>query len=271
MRSLPNLYKQYLIAKQEEKIRVINPNTLLEERAAKILERQRAEQRHQEELAGSFEAGLVREDTEIIEEAEQVDFTEQARAEAEMILAEAKVKAEAELNQAKEDAGRIKEEARAQGMAEAKTAMQKELQEKQTALAAEYSAKKQELDQEYTQKRSHMEAELVDVILDVFNKVFHIQFDNKKHILMHLIDNAILNIEGARSFRIKVANENVQFLENHREDILERVGQGIELEFISDSSMNGNDCLIETDSGVFDCGLDTQLENLIKDIRALSL
>ena len=58
-------------------------------------------------------------------------------------------------------------------------------------------------------------------------------------------------------------------LENHREDILERVGHGIELELIADSTMDGNECLIETDSGVFDCSLGTQLENLIKDIRSL--
>ena len=31
--------------------------------------------------------------------------------------------------------------------------------------------------------------------------------------------------------------------------------------------MSGSDCMIETDSGVFDCGLDTQLKNLTKDIR----
>ena len=93
--------------------------------------------------------------------------------------------------------------------------------------------------------------------------------DNKKHILMHLINDAILNVEGDRTFRIKVADSNVLFLENHREDILERVGHGIELEFIADSSMDGNDCLIETDSGVFDCSLGTQLENLIKDIKSL--
>jgi len=29
-----------------------------------------------------------------------------------------------------------------------------------------------------------MEKELVDVILNVFNKVFHIQFDDKKEILL---------------------------------------------------------------------------------------
>lgn len=86
---------------------------------------------------------------------------------------------------------------------------------------------------------------------------------------MYLIDNAIMNIEGEKQFRIKVASGNVEFLENHKEEILDRVGHDIELEMIADSTMDGNDCIIETDSGVFDCSLGAQLENLIKDIRSL--
>ena len=42
-KSLPNLYKQYFVQNQNENARVINPNAVLEARAAKILERQRAE------------------------------------------------------------------------------------------------------------------------------------------------------------------------------------------------------------------------------------
>ena len=271
---MSNLYKQYWVTNQLDNTRVINANAVLEERKAKLLERQRAEQRHQEELAKSFEAGIVREDTEVIEEIqeiEEVDYVEQAKEEAERILADAKTQAQAVLNQAYLDAQKLREEAKVQGFAEADAVMKKELQEKHTALEREYSARNRALEQDYTQKRDNMESDLVDVILEVFNKVFHIQYDNKKHILMHLINNAILNIEGDRSFRIKVAESNVLFLENHREDILGRVGQGIDLEFIADSGLNGNDCFIETDSGIFDCGLDTQLENLIKDIRSLSL
>ena len=273
-RSLSNLYKQYWVTNQPDNTRVINANAVLEERKAKLLERQLAEQRYQEELAKSFEAGIVREDTEIIEEIpeiEDVDYVEQAKEEAERILSDANTQAQTVLNQAYQDAQKLREEAKVQGFAEADVVMKKELQEKSAALEAEYSAKSRALEQDYTKKRDNMESDLVDVILEVFNKVFHIQFDSKKQILMHLINNAILNIEGDRSFRIKVADSNVLFLENHREDILERVGHGIELEFIADSSLDGNDCFIETDSGVFDCGLDTQLENLIKDIRSLSL
>lgn len=268
---MSNLYKQYWVTNQQDNTRVINANAVLEERMAKILERQRAEQLHQEELARSFEAGIVRGDTEVIEEVAEVDYVGQAKEEAERILADARKEAQAVLNQAYQDAKNLREDAKVQGYAEANVVMQKELNEKRSALEAEYLQKSNTLEQDYLKKRENMEYDLVDVILDVFNKVFHIQFDSKKHILMHLINDAILNVEGERNFRIKVAENNVLFLENHREDILERVGHGIELEFVADSGLDGNDCLIETDSGIFDCGLDTQLENLIKDIRSLSL
>ena len=271
-RSLSNLYKQYLVQNQSEKARVIDPNALLEIRAAKLLERQREEAKRQAMLAQSFEAGIIRTDTEYIEEIveeEPVDPIESAKEEAEHMLAEARAEAEQITKKAQADAMALREEYKAQGYAEGASAKEQELQALKERLETDFALNSQMLESEYTRKRDNMEAELVDVILKVFNKVFHIQFDSKKHILMHLINDAILNIEGDRNFRIKVADSNVLFLENHREDILERVGHGIELEFIADSSMDGNDCLIETDSGVFDCSLETQLENLIKDIKSL--
>ena len=155
-------------------------------------------------------------------------------------------------------------------------------------LEESYRKKQGDLDSDYRDKREHMEQDLVDVIVTVFEKVFHIQFDDKKEILirllgvevnpipvkaalsmMHLIEDAILNIEDDKRFRVKVAEDNAMFLENHKTEILDRVGHDIELEIVSDATVEGNDCTIETDSGVFNCSLGTQLENLIKDIRSL--
>ena len=269
---MSNLYKQYFVQNQPDNARVIDPNALLELRAAKLLERQREEAKRQAQLAQSFEAGIIRTDTEYIEEIveeEPVDPVETAKEEAERILLEANTQANQITKKAQMDAEALCEESKAQGYAEGASKKERELQELQERLETDFALKNQMLESEYKRKRDNMEAELVDVILEVFNKVFHIQFDSKKHILMHLINNAILNIEGDRNFRIKVADSNVLFLENHRDDILERVGHGIDLEFIADSTMDGNECLIETDSGVFDCSLETQLENLIKDIKSL--
>ena len=265
-RSLSNLYKQYFVNNQTENARVINSNELIEARLGKVLELQRAAQEANEQSEDGFAAGIIGENTEVFEE---VDPVEEAKAEAERILEEARCKADDIMNEADHKAKVLCEEARQQGYEEGTLRLQEELNQRRYELETEFLDNKRGLEDEYRSKMETMENDLVDVILEVFNKVFHIQFDNKKHILMYLIDDAILNIEGDKKFRIKVADSNVLFLENHRENILERVGHGIELEFIADSSMDGNACIIETDSGVFDCSLGTQLENLIKDIRSL--
>lgn len=266
---MSNLYKQYFVHTETENKRVINSNALIEERLAKVLELQRKEQRRAEGLNDGFSAGIIQDNTEVFEEAEEDVQAVKASEEAEKILAEAKAEAESILEAARMEAEVLRETAKNQGYEEGAAEKIAELEAVEVQNAADFETRKQDLEADYKEKMEHMEQELVDVILEVFNKVFHIQFDNKKHILMHLINDAILSIEGDKKFRIKVADSNILFLENHRENILERVGHDIELEFVADPSMIGNDCIIETDSGVFDCSLGTQLENLIKDIQSL--
>lgn len=248
---MPNLYKQYFVHNEPDKTRVINSDDIVEKRLEKMAELKRMEQKTTD--GNGFSAGIVGPDTDYVEE---IDHTAEAKKEAEKILAEAHAQAETILSQADQ---------------EGRQCLESELAAQREQLQNEYQRKQETLQDEFREKQKNMEKDLVDVILEVFNKVFHIQFDNKKHILMYLIDDAILNIEGDKKFRIKVANSNVMFLENHKEEILERVGAGIEIEIVADSSMDGNSCVIETDSGVFDCSLGVQLENLIKDIKSLCL
>ena len=49
------------------------------------------------------------------------------------------------------------------------------------------------------------------------------------------------------------------------------VGQNIQMDIVVDHTLSPGQCVIETDTGVFECGADTQIENLMKDIRALSM
>lgn len=269
---MSNLFKPWAVQTETSNARVINSNTLVAEYIEKnsvqrILPQEAAERRTE---PGEFVEGLfVDENVTVIKTEPEVDYVALAKEEAEQILADANAKATEMLNQANAQVDEIQQAAKTRGYEDGKQMLERELAELRAQLEETYRRKTETLEQDYCEKRDNMERELVDVILDVFNKVFHIQFDNKKHILMYLIDDAIMNIEGEKSFRIKVAQGNVLFLENHKEEILDRVGHDIELEILEDSTMDGNDCIIETDSGVFDCSLDVQLENLIKDIRSL--
>lgn len=42
------------------------------------------------------------------------------------------------------------------------------------------------------------------------------------------------------------------------------------LEVVEDITLHKNECMIETDGGVFDCGLGTQLDELTKRLKLLS-
>ena len=262
-RSLSNLYKQWFVQTDSEKTRVINSNAIIAERMDKpVLTAQNPQAKNREYVDGFAEGIVAENEGNVIKAEPEVDYVAQAKEEAERILAEAKKQAESVVAQAREEADSIEKAARSKGYQDGKEQLNQELDTLRGQL--------EESDRDYNDRRKHMEKDLVDVITTVFERVFHIQFADKKDILMHLIEDAILNIEDDKRFRVKVAETNVLFLEHHKEEILDRVGHDIELEILADSTMEGNDCIIETDSGVFNCSLGAQLENLIKDIRSLS-
>lgn len=264
---MSNLYKQWFVQTDNANTRVINSDAIMVERMEKNAYQVLKEQ---PQTKDGFAEGIVAGDAAKVIKAEpETDFLAQTKEEIDQLLADARGKAEEILAQAREEAQEIEETAKNKGYQDGREQIDRELGELQSQLEDSYRKKLNNLDTEYAAKRADMENDLVDVILSVFNKVFHIQFDDKKHILMHLIDDAILNIEGEKRFRVKVSESNVSFLENHKEEMLDRVGHDIELEILADSTMEGNACIIETDSGVFDCSLGAQLENLIKDIRSL--
>ena len=148
--------------------------------------------------------------------------------------------------------------------------------EKEAALEAEYREKeqgletrKQELESQYEKNVNAMEGDIVDAVIQVFDKVFHIQFENKREILYSLVKNVLMDIEVGDEIRIHVNEANREIIEAHMDEIREIVGQKVSIEFVHDAKMQDDQCKIETSFGVFDCGIDTQLENLLKDIKSL--
>ena len=253
----------------KESVRVMDYNSLIEEKLAELAKQQNADADPEDNEFRSLDAvaeEVVREDPEEVlqkakEEAEAI--LSQAKEEAQQMLSDAKVQSEELFNQAKETGAQEGYEA---GYAQIK----EELETEYTKRQEELEQLKQRLLEEHNQKLQDLEPKLLDVILTVVERVFHIQFKDKKEILLYLIGNTIANIEGCKSFRIRVGNEQKSFLEYHKDEILDRIGHDMSIEIVSDLSLEGSQCIIETDTGIFDCILGVQLENLIKDLRSLS-
>ena len=206
------------------------------------------------------------------EEAEEafVDM-EAIQAQADEMIANAREEAEAIVAEAQEQAEALRSHYEEEGK---KTGYQEGLAEAMNEFNAkknELELERQQLQAEFDEKERAMESELVDVITEVMERFFMVQFSNKKDLLLHLIDNALINIENSREFLIKVNDENFDFLNQYKSQLQEKVGNDLQLDIIRDPVLDIHQCLIETDGGVFDCSLDVELDNLVKDLKSLSM
>ena len=205
-------------------------------------------------------------------------ITKEAEEEAEQIIKRAEAQAEVVKQLAQEEADKMREEAYDKGKDEgynagyAEGAQRAGLME-QAVRKREASVKEHEqaLIAEYNKKLNDAEPELVDTLTHIYEHVFHVSFSEDREIIIHLLDSALRKTEGGRDFIVHVGKEDYPFISMQKKVLLQCIPtQNSTLEIIEDLTLKQNQCLIETDGGIFDCSLETQLTELGKKLRLLS-
>ncbi len=285
---MSNLLKGFTVPRSNDDKRVIDCNAMVSEMLSKI--KNTAE--NSEFNEDGFNPGLnplgvseVLGDDEHIIGAEQAEDTEKSEpdrsAKKEIIIAEAQAEADAIVEKANEDARviisqaqaeaeSIRNKAREQGMAEGASKAAEEAKVELSRKQQELEQTKQALISEYEKKEQEMEPALVDTILKIFSEITRAIAMDKRDMILTLVNNVMVGGEASRNFVIRVCNEDAIFLKENKEKIIGAVRKDIHIEIVTDPSMKRNECLIDTDTGVYDCSLDIQLENLINDIKILS-
>ena len=193
-----------------------------------------------------------------------------AKEEAEALLAEAGTKADAILADAEGQAAGIREnamnEGREEGFQQGTAEAMANLENEKQLLQDE----REQMHQEYLAKEEEMERSLVDVISRVLEKVFRVEFGADREVIFHLIDQAMSHTEGSNELQIRANEENAAYIRERLDTFKSRLGDDVQLDLITDPLMRDGECLIETDGGMFDCGFDTELKNLMNKIRMLA-
>ncbi len=225
--------------------------------------------------------GLLAEDDaetsgNVIKASEEVDMAvEQARADAEQILAQAKEKAEAERQavlsaaQAQINSERAKavEQGKAQGYAEGRQKADEEL----ARTKQEFRSKAVALEEEYERLLEGAEIEMIDALTGIYEHLFQVELSSYRGLLLNLLTAALRKIEGGRDFLVHVSSEDYPYVSMEKKQLVAALASpGATLELIEDITLKKNECMIETDSGIFDCGLGAQLEELGRKLRLLS-
>lgn len=186
-------------------------------------------------------------------------IVDKARFDAANIIADAKKEAETIMNNARhEGLANGYEEGRQKGNAEIEQLKQQILKQKE------------EMEIEYNQMVENIEPELVETITELFAKITGAVSVDKKDMILTLVNSVLSGDDVSKNYIIRVSSEDVKFLRDNKSLIEQKAGKSVNIEIIEDMSLKKNQCLIDTDLGIYDASLDIQLENLINDIRILS-
>lgn len=255
-----------------DKVRVIESNSLIAEKLQLLkqskLSKDNFNDKTSEESLGNepmFTEGFESPKVELISEKEtlQQDLLEEAQE---------------EINMLKENAYNEIETMRKEAVKSGKDQGFKEGMEKAEQYLSEQKANNEILFQQqqresrtyYENKIEEIEPLLIDILSDVYEYIFQVDFKSKKELILYLIGNTLRGIEGGRDFLVHISREDYSFVVSKRETLLTGLTANTTVEYIEDATLSQAECFIEAEGGIYDCSLDTQLEELKKQLKLLS-
>lgn len=277
-----NLYKSGWVTVQETDTRIIDNNALLEEKlsAARSAAGAPGGEEALPEEEG-FEEGLDAEQVNALFSSDEGAAAGGLQAQRDALLKEIE-EAKAELAAAKEQADSMIEDAKAQigamqmkAYEEAKSQGYQEGErlgrQEADAQINEYLAKKKQLEEEYEKKTEELEPEFIETLTGIYEHIFKVDLTRYRELVVELLANAMQKIENTRNFLVHVSKEDYESVMAGRDRIRAEAGGGsVSVEFVEDATLARAQCLIETENGIYDCSLDTQLSELSRKLKLLS-
>lgn len=175
------------------------------------------------------------------------------------------------LDDANETAERLKEQAYengskegyqdgyARGMAEAEEIKQQ---------AMDYC---KQMEEDYQAKMEEIEPQMMDLVTDIYERIFKVELDSYSGIIFNILTNTINDSGAAKNIVIHISKECYPDIVSRKEALLAETGLLEDnVDFIQDATLAPSGCMIETENGVFDCSLETELKELKKKLMLLA-
>lgn len=271
----------YAARNEEKKKRVIDSNQAVSDRIKALSEI--LEKAEDEDVASDFNEGLDAAQVDallsdpddippevtagnekaqkIVEEAEEQarQIIDDANEQAAKIVADANEQAQGVLEEARskgEEEGRNK--GYEEGMEQAKEA-ERQAEEKVAAIAAQYE-----------EMEASLEPKMVEALTGIYSHVLGIDLSGRNDVVLYLLKDAIRNSEGSKNFLVHVSKEDHEYVLENRDELSAGLGGSAVVEIIEDMTLTAGNCFVETDGGIYDCSLGTELELLAKELKILA-
>lgn len=186
---------------------------------------------------------------------------EDAQVQANQIVTDARNEAQDIMQKAQED-GQKKgyDEGYQQGLADAEVKGAENARQKEEELSAEYD-----------RMVASIEPEMVETLCRIYEHVFDVSFREDKKIILHLLQTALARIESSGNLLVHISPDDYDMIQDAKENLMQNItSPDISMELVEDSTLKENECIIETDGGIFDCSVGVEIEELGRKLRLLS-
>ncbi len=165
---------------------------------------------------------------------------------------DAKVEAERILREARAEAERLRTQAQAEGRERGLAAVTALLASARTiALRAEKDA----------------QSDLSKLAVRIAEKILGRELSLKPDAIIDVVATALEHVGDPRAVEIRVSPEDLQALEGGRPRLIDRLKEARSIALRADSNVPRGGCVIETELGVVDARLSTQLEAIEQALR----
>ena len=284
-----NLLKQCYVSVDFEKTRVIDTNELAQKKIAELRRKMQEDvkDRGLDEFEAEFTDGIeaIRV-AELLGDSQETEFEsnvfkpmpvyegpseEEIQLMIEERLQEANRQAEEIINMAYNDAEAIRENAKAEGQRSGYDEGFKKAQAEFQAKEKDLKNKEQMLERDYDAKIAQLEPAFIDAVTSVYEQIFHADLMEYRDILVYLVESVMRKSDDDTQFMIHVSPKDYEGVYEKKAELLSKVSrENIRVEVVEDVTVAPRQCIIETENGVFDCGIDTQLEELKKRFKLLA-
>lgn len=138
-------------------------------------------------------------------------------------------------------------------------------------LKDECHAREEQLETEYNRKIRELEPEFVENLTRIYEHIFKVDLSEYHQLVVTLLTDAMQKADASGNIIVHVAREDYGTVSEAKEEILEKTGTLAErLDIIPDMTLAASQCMIETEGGIYDCSLGTELSELTKKLMLLS-
>ena len=271
----------FVSVSSDEKV-TINSNAFVEKRLEELMKR--VQEEPPEDVEEGFSEGLDPLTVEeLITDESKVSPVVKAptisREELDRMTTEAQAQADQIIAEAEEAAEQIRAEASAEGekkgyeagMAKAEQDCRAKYEQLERELKASVEAQKDQQNRDYEARVAELEPMLVDKLADIFAAVTGARLENEKETVMFLLNRALTQAESGRNYIVHVSPQDYEEVRAHKEDVAKGTGLMAEnFEIVEDVTLSAGACMIESEGGIWDCSLGTQLKLLAAQLKILS-